>query len=178
MMTLLIRTASDPMRWTAAVRSEVLAVDHDQPVFDVKTMKDILAESFSQTRAFAAMLATFSALALLLAAAGVYGVMSYLVEQRAHEIGVRMALGAEPLAILKLVVGHGLALALVGISFGLAAALGLTRFLSSFLYGLSSTNPATLVVSSLVVVGAAALASYIPARRATRVDPMVTLRHE
>jgi len=177
MMTLLVRTASDPVRW-AAVRSEVLAVDHDQPVFDVKTMKDILAESFSQPRAFAAMLATFSALALLLAAAGVYGVMSYLVEQRTHEIGVRMALGAEPLAILKLVVGHGLALALVGISFGLVAALGLTRFLSSFLYGLSSTNPATLVVSSLVVVGAAALASYIPARRATRVDPMVALRHE
>ena len=177
-MSLLVRTASDPLRWAAAVRNQVMAVDHDQPVFDIKTMRDIMAESFSQPRVFALMLTTFSVLALLLAAAGIYGVMSYSVEQRTHEMGLRMALGAQRQDILRLVVGQGLILALIGVSTGLIAALGLTRFLIALLYGVNPMDPAIFATLSLFLLGVATSASLILARRATKVDPMVALRWE
>jgi putative ABC transport system permease protein len=178
MMTLLVRTASDPMRWAAAVRGEVTAEDHDQPVFDVKTMKDILAESFSQPRVFAFMLGSFAALALLLSAAGIYGVMSYSVVQRTREIGLRMALGAQTSDILNLFVGQGLVLALIGVACGLIAAFGLTRFLSSLLCGVSSMDPAIFAMLSLFLIGIVVSASSIPAHRAAKIDSIEALRHE
>ena len=151
------------MSRASAVLNEIWVVDHDQPAFDVKTMKDILAESFSQPRVFGLILAVFSTLALLLAAAGIYGVMSYSVEQRTHEIGIRMALGAEPQDILKLVVSQGLVLALVGVTCGVTAAFGLTRLLSSLLYGVSATDPLTLAAVAILLLFVAIAACYVPA---------------
>jgi putative ABC transport system permease protein len=124
------------------------------------------------------LLALFSGLALLLAAVGLYGVMSYLVAQRTHEIGIRLALGAQASDVLKLIVGQGMALALLGVGLGLGAALALTRLMARLLYGVSATDPLTFAVVALLLSLIALLACYVPARRATRIDPLVALRHE
>jgi putative ABC transport system permease protein len=144
-------------------------------------MQQIVSESMSSQRFPLILLGTFAALALLLASVGIYGVVSYAVTQRVHEIGIRMALGAEKQNIFHMIVGHGLRLALAGLAIGAAAALILTRMLSSFsqlLYGVRSNDPATFITVVLALTGVAILACYIPARRATRVDPIVALRHE
>lgn len=175
---LVVRTSSDPLQLAAAVRNEVWAVDKDQPVSNVSTMEAILADSVARERFNMLLLAIFAAVALALAAVGIYGVMSYSVTQRTHEIGVRMALGANRSDVLKLVVGQGVKLVSVGVAIGLASAFALTRVMESLLFGVSATDPATFAVISIVLVAAAMLASYIPARRATKVDPMIALRYE
>jgi putative ABC transport system permease protein len=153
-------------------------VDKDQPVSDIRTMEDILSESMARQRFSMLLLGIFAAVALVLAAVGIYGVMSYSVAQRTREIGLRMALGAQRSDVLKLVVGEGLKLVLIGVVFGLVAAFILTRVMASLLFGVSATDPTTFVAISLVLISVAVLASYIPARRATRVDPMIALRYE
>jgi len=176
-MTLLLRTTS-PTGLVAAVRRQVLAVDPDQPISSVKTMDDYLNSSVSKQRLSMVLLGIFAGLALVLAVLGIYGVISYGVSQRTREIGVRMALGAQPGDVLNLILKQGARLALVGAGLGLAASFGLTRLMSSLLYGVSSRDPATFVVVLLVLMAAALAAVYWPARSATRVAPTAALRHE
>lgn len=177
-MILVVRTVSDPVNLAGAVREQVWAVDKDQPVAEMKTMEQLLEESVSQPHFSTFLLGVFAALGVILAAVGVYGVISYSVIQRTHEIGIRMALGAQPKDILRLVLGQGLKLTVVGIGIGLLGAFAVTRFLRSLLYGISPTDPMTFAGASLLLGGVALAACYIPARRAMRVDPMLALRYE
>jgi putative ABC transport system permease protein len=176
--TLAIRTEGEPMSMAGAVRNAVWSVDRDQPMWKVRTMESLLENSVGQRRFILFLLGGFSALALLLAAVGIYGVISYLVTQRTHEIGVRMALGAERKDIMKMVLGQGMALTLVGVAAGLGASFALTRFLTSLLFSVSPTDLSTFAVVPLVLVSVAVVACFIPARRATKVDPIVALRYE
>jgi putative ABC transport system permease protein len=141
-------------------------------------MDGIISDRLSSERFSMILMAIFAGLALIMASVGIYGVTSYVTSQRTHEIGIRMALGAERSDVLKLVIGHGLKLALVGVIVGIAGALALTRFLASLLYGVKPTDPLTFVAVSLILTAVAMLACYIPARRAARIDPNVALRYE
>jgi putative ABC transport system permease protein len=178
LMAVLIRTTNDPTNLASAARNAVLEVDKDQPVYDLKTMEQRLSESIAPRRLSMVLFTSFGALALLLAAVGVYSVMSYSVHRRTHEMGIRMALGARALDVLKLVVWQGMTLALVGILIGVIAAFALTRLMSGLLYGVSATDPVTFVGVALMLIVIALLACLIPARRATKVDPMIALRYE
>jgi putative ABC transport system permease protein len=175
---LVVSTSVEPLSLAATVRKAVWEIDKDQPVSDIRTMEAILADSIARQRFSMLLFGIFAALALVLAAVGIYGVMSYSVAQRTREIGLRMALGAQRSDVLKMVVGQGLKLVLIGVVFGLAAAFILTRLMSSLLFGVSATDPVTFITISLVLVGVAVLSSFIPAHRATKVDPMVALRAE
>ena len=177
-MNIVVRTTTDPGSMTSAVLRQISRVDPDQPVYQVKTMDEYLGESMAQRRLSTVLLGVFAALALILAALGVYGMMSYLVSQRTREIGVRMALGARQLDILKLVVRHGMWLSILGIAVGVAAALLLTRIMTSSLYGISASDPLTYVGISALLALIALLACLIPARRALKVDPIIALRYE
>jgi putative ABC transport system permease protein len=177
-MFLAARTTSNPLAFTNAIRNIVYSLDRDQPVARVATMETLLADSMARSRFITLLLGVFAAVAMILAGVGVYGVMSYTVAQRTHEIGVRMALGASSGDVLRLVARQGLVLALAGVAIGLAASLLLTQYLSSQLYGVSATDPVTFAAISLLLVGVALVACALPARRATRVDPMVALRYE
>ncbi len=160
------------------VRQTIAAMDSRLPVFNVRTMQQVIVDSSSDTRFEALLLGIFAGLALLLAAVGIYGVMSYLVAQRTQELGIRMALGAQPLDVLRLVLGRGITLTVAGLAIGLVAAFAVTRILSKLLYGVSATDPVTFFGVALLLGVVALAACYIPARRATRIDPLVALRYE
>jgi predicted permease len=173
---LAVRTQGDPLRFVGAVRHQVSSIDREQPISEVKTMDDVLEESEGQRRLTMLLLACFAATAVLLTAVGLYGVIAYSIVQRTKEVGIRRALGAQRSDILSLVVTQGLGLAFAGVAIGIGAAFALTRILSSLLFEISPTDPATFVVVSLGFVVVALAASLLPARRATRIDPMAALR--
>ena len=177
-MFLVIRTTRDPAGMTEGITKEIQKLDPEMPVFDVATMDQRLHDSLARRRFSMFLLGLFAAVASILAAIGIYGVITYSVNERTHEIGIRLALGAPPGSVRQLVIRQGLVLTGVGVLIGLAGAFALTRVLSSLLYGVSSTDPSTFVVTPLALGGVALLASYIPARRAARVDPMIALRYE
>jgi predicted permease len=177
-MTLLVKSGADPAALASAIREAVQSIDKDQPLFAISTMKELVSNSVSTRRMTLVLLGLFSGLALVLGAIGIYGVISYSVAQRTHEIGIRMALGAPRRDVFRLVVGQGLKLAGIGIAIGIAGALGLARLMSSLLYGISATDFETFAGVSILLALVAVLACYIPAQRAMRVDPTVALRYE
>ncbi|HEX8852043.1 MAG TPA: ADOP family duplicated permease, partial [Pyrinomonadaceae bacterium] len=176
--TLALRTDADPRLLAEALTREIHALDKDLPVSALGTVEESLAHEISARRVSTVLLGVFSAVALVLAAVGIYGVMAHMVAQRTHEIGVRMALGAQKRDVLRLVIGQGMRLALIGIGLGLFASFTLTRVLSSLLYGVSASDPLTFASIAALLAMVALLACYIPARRATKVDPMIALRYE
>ncbi|MGH9935870.1 MAG: ABC transporter permease [Blastocatellia bacterium] len=177
-MNLTIRATGDPLGLAAAVRRETLAIDPDQPIAAVRTMEQVLSESVAAPRYRTWLLGLFAVVALILAGVGIYGVTSYTVAQRTREIGVRVALGAQTADVLKLVIGQGIKLTLAGVLLGLGGALALTRLVKTMLFGVSATDPLTFAVIALLLTVVTLLACWIPARRATKVDPMIALRYE
>jgi putative ABC transport system permease protein len=177
-LSLVLRTAADPQLQTSALRSALAEIDPNQPLVNVRTMEDNIATTVAQPRFRTWLIGIFATVALVLAAVGVYGVMSYTVTQRTSEIGIRVTLGAQPEDVFKIVVGEGLRLALAGVGVGIVAALAMTRVLQSFLFGISAYDPPTFFAVALLLTIVAVAASFFPARRATLVDPMVALRYE
>jgi predicted permease len=175
---LAIRAAAEPENLTAAVRSVIQSADNELPVFRIRTMERMMADSIPQRRFMTILLGVFALIALILASVGLFGVMSYTVAQRTHEIGIRMALGAQTLDVLKLIIRQGMTLVLTGVVIGLLAAFGLTRLIKTMLYDISETDITTFVIIPLLLAGVAMLACYLPARRATKVDPLIALRSE
>jgi putative ABC transport system permease protein len=177
-MNLVVRSAVDPASLTSSIRSAVAAIDKDQPIFDVHTMQQLVDGSISTRRLTLVLLGIFSALALILAAVGIYGVMAYSVVLRTQEIGIRMALGAQQKDVLRLILGQGAQIAFFGVTIGLAAAAALARLLSSLLFSVSASDPLTFAAVAVLLIAVALVACYIPARRALRVDPIIALRYE
>jgi putative ABC transport system permease protein len=177
-MSVILRTAMEPLAATSALRSALAEIDPNQPLVNVRSMEQNIQTSVAQPRFRTWLIGIFAALALVLAAVGVYGVMSYSVTQRTSEIGIRVTMGAQPADILRIIVGEGLRLALIGVSVGLVGALLLSRVLRSFVFGVSTSDPVTFAGVAVILTLAGAAASYFPARRATRVDPLVALRYE
>jgi putative ABC transport system permease protein len=177
-MFVLLRTAGDPMALARAAQAEVWAIDREQPVTSVRTLDAMIARVHANRRFTTLLLGLFAAVALILAAIGVYGVIAYSTAQRTQEIGIRMALGAGQTHVLRMVVGEGLRIGAAGLVVGVAAALMLTKLMSGLLFGVSARDPLTFVALPLVLLAVSAAASWIPARRAVRVDPIVALRAE
>jgi predicted permease len=177
-MTLVVRAAQNPTNLIADVRSIIRSADPNQTIGSIRTMQSIVSDSVAPRRLTTIISALFAALALLLAMLGLYGVIAYSVEQQRHEIGVRMALGARPQDILKMVVGQGALFASVGLALGLAGALGVTRIIRGLLFSVAPTDPAVFLTVALTAATFSLIATYLPARRATKVDPMVALRYE
>ena len=177
-VAVVLRTKGDPTAVMDSVRRTVAEIDPREVIYNVRTMDEVVTSSFAARRLSMLLLSVFAALALVLACVGIYGVISYLVSQRTHEIGVRMALGAKRSDVLRLVVGHGARMAMVGIAIGLGAALGLTRLMANQLFGVSAYDPLTFAAVALLLIVVAVAACYIPARRAMSVNPMIALRHE
>ena len=177
-MSLAVRASVEPLSLTNSIRQEVWALDRNVPITNVQTMEQILATATTQPRFNTILLGLFAAVALVLAAVGIYGVLSYSVTQRTHEIGIRLALGAKPGDVLALVIRQGMTLTLIGVALGLVASFALTRVMAGLLFSVSATDPLTFGVIALLLITVALLACWIPARRATKVDPMVALRVE
>jgi len=177
-LTLALRTEADPRGLISAARAEAQSLDKELPVFEIKTLDQHFNAAVAPPRFHALLLTIFAGIALILTMVGLYGVMAYAVAQRTHEIGIRMALGARARDVLRLVIRQGMRLALIGIAIGLAAALALTRVMKNLLFEVGSTDPATFALIALLLVGVALIASYIPASRAAKVDPLQALRHE
>jgi ABC-type antimicrobial peptide transport system permease subunit len=177
-MSIAARTDGNPNAMSQSIKQEIWKVDSQLPVTRVETMSEMAAESFASRRFNMSLLTLFAGLALILAAIGIYGVMSYAVTQRTQEIGIRMALGARTFDVLRLVLRNGMTLVLIGIALGLAGAFALTRLMVTLLFGVTPTDTLTIGLVSVVLIGVAFLACFIPARRATKVDPLVALRYE
>jgi putative ABC transport system permease protein len=176
--TLVVRANSNAASLASAIRGQMRELDKELPLSNVRTLEDVVRRSIAAPRSYTLLLALFAGIALALAAIGIYGVMAYSVAQRTHEIGVRLALGAQAGDMLKLVIRQGMGLTLIGLTIGLIASLALTRLMEALLFGVSATDPWTFLGIAALLVGVTLLASYLPARRATKVDPMVALRYE
>ena len=177
-MTVIIKAVGDPNVLLASAREQVKAVDTDQPIYNIRSMNEIRAESVAPERLNLTLMSIFAGIALVLAIVGIYGVMSYSVTQRTHEIGIRMAIGAQPRDVFSMVMRQGMILALIGVAFGLVGAFGLTRLMATMLFDIKPTDPATFAFIAILLTGVALLACYIPGRRATKVEPVVSLRYE
>jgi putative ABC transport system permease protein len=175
---LVVRTASDPEQVAAAIRREVEQIDPYQPLTAIQPLEQYVSRALARPRLYAVLLGAFASLALLLAAIGLYGLMAYAVRRRTHEIGIRMALGAQPQAMLRAMLGQGARLAAIGLALGVLGAMALTRFVAAFLYGVTATDAMTFGTVAALLGAAALIAVYVPARRASQVDPMVALRYE
>jgi putative ABC transport system permease protein len=172
---LVVRTRAEPASMLAAVRREILSLDSEQAIYNIATMDQVLSNSIALRRFTMALLSIFAGLALLLAAIGIYGVLAQSVAQRTHEIGIRMALGAQVRDVLKLIIGHGMTLTIIGVCAGLAGAFGLTRLIANLLFGVTANDPATFIGIAFLLISVAFLACYLPARRAAKLDPMIAL---
>jgi putative ABC transport system permease protein len=177
-MALLVKSGIEPAALVSAIHRALTSIDKEQPIFEIATMQEVVNASVSTRRITLILLGLFSGLALVLAAIGIYGVVSYSVAQRAREIGIRMALGAHRGDVLRLVLAQGGKMSLTGIAIGAIASAGLTRLMANLLYGVSAVDPATFAVVAFVLAVIAMVASYLPARRALRMDPLVALRNE
>jgi putative ABC transport system permease protein len=175
-LTIAVRTADDPMAFVPMARADLASLDRDVPLAGVRTMDEVIGRSIAERRFTMLLLASFASVAVLLAAIGVYGVLAYLVSQRTQEIGVRLAIGATPADVVRMFVREGAGLTLVGVAAGLAGSLAVTRALSTLLFGVTTTDPITFAVVAGTLGLVALLASYLPARRAAKVDPMTALR--
>jgi putative ABC transport system permease protein len=173
-----VQTTTTPESLSSAIRDQVRGLDPDQPVTSVRTMDQLLSRTLSEAKFSLLLFGLFAGLALVLAAIGIYGVMATAVTQRTHEIGLRMALGAQKRDVLRLVIGQGMVLVLIGVVAGLVSAVALTRLMSTLLFGVSATDPMTLGLITVLLAAVALVACYLPARRATKVDPLVALRYE
>jgi len=177
-LTVIIKGASDPNQLISSVRGALREIDPDQPIYSPRTMNEIRAESVAGERLNLTLLSLFAGIALVLAIVGIYGVMSYSVTQRTYEIGIRMAIGARPLDVFKMILGHGMKLALIGVGVGLVGAFSLTRLMATMLFGVKPTDATTYGAISILLIGIALLACYLPGRRATKVEPTISLRYE
>ena len=177
-MSLALHSSQDPRALVDTIQREVMAIDPEQPAYAVRTLEEILATSMARRRLSMLLLAVFSTVALLLAGVGICGVVAHSVSQRNHEIGIRRALGADTWQVLQLVLGHSLKMVLAGVAIGLAGTVVVTRLLSGLLFGIKSSDLTTVVLAGATLLVVAVVASYLPARRATKVDPMVVLRYE
>lgn len=177
-MTVIMKASGDPDKLIASAREQVKQVDPDQPIYNIKTMDEIRAESVAPERLNLTLFSIFAGIALVLAVVGIYGVMSYTVTQRTHEIGIRMAIGAQQRDVFKMVMGQGMMLTLIGIAIGLVGAFALTRLMATMLFGVTATDPTTFAAIAILLTAVALLACYLPGRRASKVDPVVSLRYE
>jgi ABC-type antimicrobial peptide transport system permease subunit len=177
-MTLQARTTGESSALVSAIRAEAQRIDDTMAMNDVKPLSSFIAASIVRERSLTALMSFFGLMAMLLAAVGLYGVIAYSVSQRTHEIGVRMALGAQRRDVIGLIMRETMMLVMIGVIIGLSAALGAMRMVAGLLYGLAPNDPLTIALASLSLLAVAALAGYLPARRASRVDPMEALRHE
>jgi len=177
-MTVIIKGTSDPNQLIGSVRQAIKEIDPDQPMYNPRTMGEIRAESVAPERLSLTLLAIFAGIALVLAIVGIYGVMSYSVTQRTHEIGIRMAIGAQQRDVFRMILGQGMKLALIGIGIGLVGAFALTRLMASMLFGVEPTDATTFGTISILLTAVALLACFLPGRRATKVEPTVSLRYE